>query len=109
MVNDQIGSPTWSVALSKVIADLSGTQEYGIYHATNDGQCSWYEFAKSICNLAGFSGVTVTPVSSSEINLPAKRPAYSKLNTDALENTIGYKLQHWEQALQTYITSRGKQ
>lgn len=109
IVNDQFGSPTWSVDLSEAIAELIKTSDYGIYHMVNDGICSWYEFAQAILDCSGIKDVKVSPMTTAELNRAATRPAYSKLNTDALENTIGRKLPHWKEALKKYIESKGNQ
>ncbi len=108
IVNDQVGSPTWSVDLSEVILELIQTSDYGIYHTVNDGECSWYEFAQAILACAGISNVKISPMTTAELHRAAARPAYSKLNTDALENTIGRKLPHWKEALKKYVESKGK-
>ena len=107
VVNDQIGSPTWSVDLSKAIADLIVTSEYGIYHITNNGICSWFDFAQKILEFSEIEGIKVIPASSQEINRPARRPAYSKLNTDSFQNTTGHKLRTWEEALKDYMKTKG--
>ncbi|HZD59233.1 MAG TPA: sugar nucleotide-binding protein, partial [Anaerolineae bacterium] len=76
---------------------------YGIYHMVNKGEVSWYEFAKKILELSGKRDVTIEPISTEQINRPAKRPAYSALRNLALELTIGDPMRFWESALEEYI------
>ncbi len=109
VVNDQIGSPTYTKDLAQAIAQLIGGESkdsitraslYGIWHITNSGQCSWYEFAGEILQ---DSDVLVKPITSEELNRPAKRPRFS-----ALENSVrklqGWKpLRHWKEALKDYL------
>jgi len=113
VVNDQIGSPTYTKDLARAIAQLIGTERkdpttraslYGIWHITNSGQCSWYEFAREILQ---DSGVRVKPITSKELNRPARRPKFS-----VLENSIwklqGWKsLRHWKEALRDYLKEIG--
>ena len=65
-MNDQIGSPTYTPDLARLLADMIQTEKYGRYHATNEGLCSWYEFACEIFRQAGMTDVKVTPVDSSD-------------------------------------------
>jgi dTDP-4-dehydrorhamnose reductase len=86
LVDDQIGSPTSTVDLAKCIIDLIATEAYGVYHATCEGQCSWYEFAKKIFELAGIT-VKVTPITSGQLDRPAPRPQFSVLDNFMLKLT----------------------
>lgn len=102
VVNDQIGSPTYTVDLAVLVADMIETSKYGVYHATNEGICSWYEFACDIFKQAGME-VHVVPVSSVEYPAKAKRPSNSRMDKSSLiEN--GFKLlPSWQDALSRYL------
>lgn len=102
IVNDQVGSPTYTVDLSKLLIDMAQTDKYGIYHATNKGFISWYYFAKAIFETAGIN-IKLNPVSSDAFPSKAERPMNSRLSKENLiEN--GFKpLPSWEDALYEYI------
>ncbi|KPU43698.1 dTDP-4-dehydrorhamnose reductase [Oxobacter pfennigii] len=102
VVDDQIGCPTYTMDLVKVIDMLIKTDAYGTYHVTNEGQCSWNDFAKKIFEMAGKT-MNVLPISSVEYNSPAKRPKYSVLKNYMLELQFGYKTRPWEKALQDFF------
>jgi dTDP-4-dehydrorhamnose reductase len=100
VVNDQMGQPTSAIDLAKQLIDLSlSSSPAGIYHGTNSGQATWFEFAQEIFKLAGADVGRVTPVSSSEYPRPAKRPSYSVLSHDAWANTSVKPLRDWRIAL----------
>jgi dTDP-4-dehydrorhamnose reductase len=103
VVNDQWGTPTYTKDLAEVICRLIYTDGYGIYHATNNGQCTWYDFAKKILEYAGMEHVNVLPITTDELDRPAKRPRYSVLRNFMLELTIGDTMRPWEDALKEYI------
>jgi dTDP-4-dehydrorhamnose reductase len=103
VVNDQWGTPTYTKDLAEVICRLIYTDGYGIYHATNNGQCTWYDFAKKILEYAGMEHVNVLPITTDELDRPAKRPKYSVLRNFMLELTIGDTMRPWEDALKEYI------
>jgi len=100
VVNDQLGQPTFAGDLAKQIVDLvlSGAPA-GIYHGTNSGQATWFEFAQEIFKLAGTDVSRVKPVSTSEFPRPAKRPAYSVLGHEAWANTTVPTMRDWRIAL----------
>jgi dTDP-4-dehydrorhamnose reductase len=101
VVNDQIGQPTFSVDLAKqIIALVLSKAQPGIYHGTNSGQATWFEFAQEIFSLAGADVSRVTPVSTSEFPRPAKRPAYSVLGHDAWAGTSIPAMRNWKIALE---------
>ena len=104
VVDDQIGSPTYTKDLAALLADMIGTEEYGIYHATNEGLCSWYEFAQEIFAAAGMQ-VQVTPVKSTEFPTRAKRPFNSRMSKDKLEKHGFKKLPSWQNATDRYVKS----
>ena len=100
VVNDQVGQPTSALDLAKQLVELGlSTSPAGIYHGTNSGQASWYEFAQEIFKLAGVNVDRVSPVSSSEYPLIAKRPSFSVLSHDAWVKTSVKPLRDWRIAL----------
>ena len=100
VVNDQVGQPTSASDLAKLLAELGlSTSSAGVYHGTNSGQGTWFEFAQEIFKLAGVDVGRVTPVSSSEYPRPAKRPTYSVLSHDAWANTSVKPMRDWRIAL----------
>ncbi len=104
VVNDQIGSPTSTVDLASCIINLINTEQYGIYHATCEGECSWYDFAKKIFALKKVK-VKVNPISTKELNRSAKRPAYSVLENFMLKLIDLNNFRQWEDALEEYLGS----
>lgn len=102
VVNDQIGNPTNANDLAHHILKLALTDEYGIYHCTGNGECSWYDFAVKIAEYSGFGDV-VKPCTTEEYPTPTKRPAYSSLRNLALECSIGDEMRDWQVALEEYI------
>lgn len=107
VVNDQIGTPTSTVDLIKAIFKLLTSDSYGTYHATCQGQCSWYDFAVEIFKQAN-ENVTVIPVNSNEFPRPAKRPAYSVLDNYMLKMTVGDPMRNWQEALTEYLSNELK-
>jgi dTDP-4-dehydrorhamnose reductase len=105
VVNDQFGAPTFTQDLAKAIVDLIITECYGIYHITNQGKASWYHFAKTVLDKFPKSK-RVIPVTSDDINRPARRPRNSTLDPFPLVETIGYLLPSWEDALDRYLSQR---
>ena len=111
VVDDQIGSPTYTKDLAYAIERLidcslqanSLHNLKGVYHITNRGTCSWYQFALKILESARIEDVKVNPISSKTYNRPAKRPAYSALNCSKFEKETGLTLQPWEDALAEYL------
>ena len=102
VVNDQFGSPTLTDDLARLLRELMG-HGYGIYHATNSGVCTWYEFAVEIAERRGISK-QIIPVTSGEFSRPAKRPANSALNDTMLRLEGIPPLRHWEDALDDYLS-----
>lgn len=103
VVNDQRGNPTNANDLAHHILKLALTAEYGIYHCTGNGECSWYNFAKKIAEYSGFGDV-VKPCTTEEYPSPTKRPAYSSLRNLALECSVGDEMRDWQVALEEYIS-----
>ena len=102
VVNDQFGSPTYTDDLARLLRELMG-RGYGIYHATNSGVCTWYEFAVEIAERQGIRK-QIIPVTSEEFDRPAKRPANSALNDTMLRLEGIPPLRHWEDALDDYLS-----
>lgn len=103
VINDQIGSPTYTYDLARLLVYMMETDKYGIYHATNEGLCSWYEFAVEIFRQAGIS-MNVIPVTSAEYKAAkAKRPFNSRMNKDKLEENGFERLPQWQDALARYL------
>lgn len=103
VVNDQRGNPTNANDLAHHLLKLALTEEYGIYHCTGEGECTWYDFAKKIAELSGYDGDIVKPCTSDEFPSPTKRPAYSSLRNLALQCTVGNEMRNWEAAIENYI------
>lgn len=103
VVDDQIGSPTYTYDLAVLLVDMIETEKYGEYHASNEGTCSWYEFAKEIFSAAGMNEVEVTPVSSEEFPAKAKRPKNSRMSKEKLVKNGFNKLPSWQDAVKRYV------
>lgn len=108
VVSDQIGSPTYTVDLAILLVDMVESDKYGRYHATNEGFCSWYEFACEIFRQASeidsdYSKVNVAPVDSSAYPSKAKRPFNSRMSKDKLEENGFTRLPNWQDALGRYL------
>ena len=100
VVNDQVGQPTSASDLAKQLVELGrSTSPVGIYHGTNSGQATWFEFAQEIFKIAGADVGRVIPVSTSEYPRPAKRPSYSVLSHDAWAGTAVKPMRDWRIAL----------
>ena len=103
VVDDQVGSPTYTYDLAKLLVDMIQTDKYGRYHATNEGLCSWYEFAKEIFRQAGMDDVKVTPVSSDQFPAKAKRPANSRMSKAKLTENGFELMPTWQDALSRFL------
>ena len=109
VVDDQFGSPTYTFDLSKLLVDMIETEKYGVYHATNEGICSWYEFACAIFQEAGLGDrITVNPVSTAEYGAKASRPANSRMSKEKLTQNGFRKLPPWQDALKRYVAELKK-
>ena len=102
VVNDQTGSPTYTYDLARLLVDMIQTDKYGRYHATNEGLCTWYEFACEIFKQAGMD-VSVAPVSSDEYPAKAKRPSNSRMDKSKLTANGFQPLPTWQDALSRYL------
>ncbi len=108
VVDDQIGSPTYTYDLARLLVDIVGSDKYGRYHATNEGFCSWYEFACEIFRQAAeinpiYKSISVDPVNSSAYPAKAKRPSNSRMSNEKLSDNGFRSLSSWQDALSRYL------
>lgn len=106
VVADQIVTPTYAKELALKVSQLIRTEEYGLYHITNNGGCSWYEFAKTIFELTGVSA-NLSPTTAIEFNAKANRPAYSVLENRHLQKLSLDDMKPWKEALREYLKEKG--
>ena len=105
VVSDQVGRPTYTPDLARLLADMIESDKYGFYHATNEGEyISWADFAREILNLAGFK-TTVNDITTMEYNAPAQRPLNSRLDTAKLVRNGFEPLPEWKDALKRYLSA----
>ncbi|OQO98543.1 dTDP-4-dehydrorhamnose reductase [Geobacillus sp. 44C] len=102
VVHDQVGCPTYTVDLANCILELIQTEKYGVYHVSNSGHCSWYEFAKAIFEEAGIK-VKVNPCTTKDFPRPAPRPAYSVFEHMALRLNGFKEMPHWRESLKNFV------
>ena len=102
VVDDQRGNPTNAADLAHHILKLASTEEYGIYHGTGTGECSWFDFATKIVEFASIKA-KVNPCTTEEFPRPAKRPAYSSLENMMFKVINGDEFRQWEEALKYFI------
>jgi dTDP-4-dehydrorhamnose reductase len=100
VIVDQVGSPTYAIDLANVILDIveSGNKAYGIYHYSNEGVTSWYDFAKAVFDISN-AQVILNPVKTSEYVTKAVRPAYSVMDKTKIKNTFPIQIPHWRDSL----------
>lgn len=108
VVNDQIGSPTYTADLAVLLAEMAHSDKYGRYHATNEGVCSWYDFAREIMAQAAeydelYDKVSVSPVSSSAYPTKATRPSNSRMSKQKLVENGFKRLPQWQDAVKRYL------
>jgi dTDP-4-dehydrorhamnose reductase len=101
-VDDQVSSPSFVDDLAPALFDLMATGAYGIYHLCNTGYCSRYQWAQYALRIMGWQGELV-PVKSERFPTPAKRPAFSAMDTFPFEETVGYKLPTWQEATERFL------
>lgn len=103
VVFDQVGTPTYAYDLAKAIYDIIENRKFegntGIYHYSNEGVCSWYDFTKMIAEIAGNTSCDIQPCHSDEFPSPVKRPAYSVLDKTKVKETFGIKVPYWTDSL----------
>jgi len=104
VVKDQVGSPTYTKDLARAIHRLldKSAPKYGIYHVSNSGSVSWYDYAREILKLARCKA-KVLAITSSELSRPAKRPAMSVMDNSKFIKFTGYRMPHWKKALKEYL------
>lgn len=102
VVGDQIGSPTYTADLAPLLCDMVQTEKYGVYHATNEGCCSWADFAQEIFHQAGKPTI-VQPISTAEYPVKAVRPHNSRLSKHALDTAGFSRLPDWKDALRRFL------
>lgn len=107
VVADQIGSPTYTYDLSKLLCDMIMTEKYGVYHATNEGVCSWAEFCEEIFSLASIKS-KVNHITTEQYPTKAKRPKNSRLSKSCLDSAGFKRLPTWQNALERYIKEIGE-
>ncbi|MHB9097006.1 MAG: dTDP-4-dehydrorhamnose reductase [Syntrophales bacterium] len=103
VVDDQIGSPTYTRDLAAAVELLIEGGHTGIFHVTNRGRCSWYEFAREIVRCAGMNDVTIRPIGSEKLARPALRPSWSVLSCRKFTAASGMTLPLWQSALRDYL------
>lgn len=102
VVADQIGSPTYTYDLAQFLIELVQTEKYGVYHASNTGSCSWYEFAKAIFEESGIP-IRTEPCTTEQFPRPAPRPAYSVMDHSAIRQNGFKDLRPWREALRAFL------
>jgi dTDP-4-dehydrorhamnose reductase len=107
VVDDQVGSPTHSRDLAAAVELLIEKGHRGVFHVTNRGRCSWYEFARKIVEYAGITDVTVRPIGSGRLSRPALRPAWSVLSGRKFRAESGMTMPTWQRALRDYLEQTG--
>lgn len=107
IVDDQVLCPTYTPHLALAIVALLATDAQGIVHVSASDECSWFSFAQAICQETG-SSVPVVPISSDELNLPAKRPPYSVLDASLYESLTNQRIPSWKDGLSQYIARVAK-
>ena len=112
VVFDQVGTPTYAYDLAKAIFEIIENRKFegntGIYHYSNEGVCSWYDFTKTIAELAGNTDCDIHPCHSDEFPSPVKRPAYSVLDKTKVKETFGINVPYWTDSLKVCINNLKK-
>ncbi len=106
IVNDEIGSPTYTVDLAEVLWTLIKQKYEGIFHVANEGNCSRYEWSRKIFEIMGYNIKNIHPIDSSQYKRPAKVPLNSVLNCQKLTKVTGFRMRHWEEALSAYLNKQ---
>ena len=105
VVNDQIGTPTHALDLAEVLLKIISTNNYGTYHFSNEGQCSWYDFAKKIFELNHVT-IDLKPIPTASFPTPAKRPSYSVLDKTKIKSTFELTINPWEESLKNIAKTK---
>ena len=113
VVFDQCGTPTYAYDLALAIFDILENRKYagneGVYHFSNEGVCSWYDFTKMIAEYAGQSGCDIRPCHSDEFPSPVTRPSYSVLDKTKIKNTFGIRIPYWTESLKVCLKNLKEQ
>ena len=114
MVNDQEGSPTYAADLARTILTMIEATEngtipfdHGIYHYSDEGSCTWYQFAAEIADILNLD-VQIEPISTEEYPLPAYRPSYSVLRKEKIKKRYSLQIPHWKESLRVCLNNIGK-
>ena len=109
VVFDQVGTPTYALDLASAISDIVEERKYegndGIYHYSNEGVCSWYDFTKIIAEYAGHTACDIQPCHSNEFPSKVVRPAYSVLDKTKIKTTFGVKVPYWTDSLKKCLAN----
>ena len=109
VVFDQVGTPTYAFDLASAIFDIIENRKFqgntGIYHYSNDGVCSWYDFTKMIAEYAGNTECDIQPCHSDEFPSPVKRPAYSVLDKTKVKEIFGISVPYWTDSLRKCMSN----
>ena len=105
VVFDQVGTPTYAYDLAEAIVAILKQPQTGIYHYSNEGVCSWYDFTKMIAQMAGNTACEILPCHSDEFPSPVKRPAFSVLDKTKIKQTFGITIPYWTDSLKSCITN----
>ncbi len=112
VVFDQVGTPTYAYDLAEAIVNIVSERKYegntGIYHYSNEGVCSWYDFTKMIAEYSGHTGCDIHPCHSNEFPSPVTRPSYSVLDKTKIKETFGIKIPYWTDSLKVCINNLKK-
>ena len=112
VVFDQVGTPTYAYDLALAIYEIVNERKYvgndGIYHFSNEGVCSWYDFTKRIAEYAGHTECDIQPCHSDEFPSPVKRPSYSVLDKTKIKQTFGVKVPYWTESLKICMRNMEK-
>ena len=112
VVFDQVGTPTYAYDLAAAIYEIVSERKYegnsGVYHFSNEGVCSWFDFTKMIAEYAGHTECDIQPCHSDEFSSPVKRPAYSVLDKTKIKETFGVKVPYWTDSLKVCLGNMGK-
>jgi len=106
VVADQVGSPTYTLDLADALTRLVEAGASGVVHVSNEGGCSWLEYAVKILDISGVKGVSVVPITTAELGRPALRPENSVLSKGRYRAVTGHRLRDWQEALAEYIAKR---
>jgi len=104
VVDDQVVTPTYTVDIAHQLARLMPAEQLGLFHITNEGSCTWFEFARTVFELSGIEA-NLAPTTSDAYKLPAARPAYSVLENARLKELGLNQMRHWREALAAYLAS----